>query len=88
MHSQGSIVSAHLLDRLIRDGHIVTSRNQDWTQKEDQQDLVMLVELVGAELFPSSIGLGVQESERIRKRKVQKVGCLALCGIHLTRWGI
>jgi len=70
------------------DGHIVTSRNQDWTQKEDQQDLVMLVELVGAELFPSSISLDVQESERIRKRKVQKVGCLALCGIHLARWGI
>jgi hypothetical protein len=26
-HSQGSVVSTHILDRLIRDGHIRTSRN-------------------------------------------------------------
>ena len=84
-HSQGSIVSTHLLDRLIKDGHIVTARNQDQNQnqKEDQQDLVMPVGLgVGVELFPFSIGPGVREGER-RKRKVQRVCCLALCGIHL-----
>jgi len=48
-HSQGSIVSTHLLDRLIRDGHIFTSRNQDPDQnpkEEDQQDLVMPLGLV------------------------------------------
>ncbi|KAH8093122.1 hypothetical protein BXZ70DRAFT_950158 [Cristinia sonorae] len=28
-HSQGSIVSTHLLDRLIREGHILTPRNVD-----------------------------------------------------------
>ena len=28
-HSQGSIVSTHLLDRLVGDGHIFTSRNLD-----------------------------------------------------------
>ena len=84
-HSQGSIVSTHLLDRLIKDGHIVTARNQDQNQdqKEDQQDLVMPVGLgVGVELFPSLIGLGVQEGER-REKKNQRVCCLALCGIHL-----
>ncbi|KAH9943640.1 hypothetical protein B0H21DRAFT_748321 [Amylocystis lapponica] len=28
-HSQGSIISTHLIDRLIRDGHILTSRSVD-----------------------------------------------------------
>lgn len=28
-HSQGSIVSTHLLDQLIREGHILTERNLD-----------------------------------------------------------
>ena len=83
-HSQGSIVSTHLLDRLIKDGHIVTLRNQDQNQKEEQQDLVIPVGLgVGVDLLPSSIGLGVQEGERRMQRKVQRVCCLALCGIHL-----
>ncbi|KAF9553354.1 hypothetical protein CPC08DRAFT_822347 [Agrocybe pediades] len=65
-HSQGSVVSTHLLDRLISDNHIITSRNQ-----------VMPMGM-GAESFPASIGLGDSA-----KRKVQRVCCLALCGIHL-----
>ena len=79
-HSQGSIVSTHLLDRLVRDGHIVTSRNQD--QDQNQQKLMMPVGLgVGpVEMFPSSMGVGVEGE---RRRKVQRVCCLALCGIHL-----
>ena len=85
-HSQGSIVSTHLLDRLIRDGHIATARDQDQDQDQNQnqnQDLVIPVGLgVGVELFPSPVGLGVQEDER-KRRKVQRVCCLALCGIHL-----
>jgi hypothetical protein len=41
---------------------------------------------VGAKLFPSLIGLGVQEGERRRRRrKVQALFCLALCGIHLCQ---
>lgn len=36
--------------------------------------------VVGVKLFPSSIGLVVQESERRKRRKVQRV----LCGIHLV----
>ena len=83
-------MSTHLLDRLIKDGHIVTLRNQDQNQnqKEEQQDLVIPVGLgVGVDLLPSSIGLGVQEGERRMQRrmqrKVQRVCCLALCGIHL-----
>ena len=78
-HSQRFITSTHLLDRLIRDGHVVTSRNQDPNQNKDQQDLVMPVGLgVEAEMFPASIGLGVESERR------ENVCCLALCGI---RWG-
>jgi hypothetical protein len=40
---------------------------------------------VGAKLFPSLIGLGVQEGERRRRRKMQALFCLALCGIHLRQ---
>ena len=43
-HSQGCVVSTHLLDRLIRDGHIITSNSQT----------VPLA--VGIESFPSAIG--------------------------------
>ena len=46
VHLQGSVVSTHLLDRLIKDGHIVTSQNQVQTRKEDQKDLVMPVGFV------------------------------------------
>ncbi|KAF8969681.1 hypothetical protein BDZ97DRAFT_213140 [Flammula alnicola] len=65
-HSQGSVVSTHLLDQLIKDNHIVTSRNQTMPMG------------TGAEAFPSAIGVG----DTVR-RKVQRVCCLALCGIHL-----
>jgi hypothetical protein len=34
-HSQGSIVSTHLLDRLIRDGHIRTHRSVEATIPAD-----------------------------------------------------
>lgn len=32
-HSQGCIVATHLLDRLVRDGHILTSRSVDTLAK-------------------------------------------------------
>ncbi|KAF9523697.1 hypothetical protein CPB83DRAFT_862502 [Crepidotus variabilis] len=47
-HSQGSVVSTHLLDRLIQDGHIVTSQSQTLPYGS------------GAESFPSAIGLAEQ----------------------------
>ncbi|PPR07240.1 hypothetical protein CVT26_012498, partial [Gymnopilus dilepis] len=98
-HSQGSVVSTHLLDRLITDGHIITSKNEhlQYTSsvptgsetegvKQSQSPLGM-----GAEVFPSAIGLGSQgdvaEGDNAnghgKRRKVQRVCCLALCGIHL-----
>ena len=70
-HSQGSIVSTHLLDRLIQDNHIITARNHDFTTSFG----------TGAETFPSAIGM--PETISRRKGKVQRVCCLALCGIHL-----
>ncbi len=53
-HSQGSVVSTHLLNRLIEEGHIVTA--------------------LSARAMPDEL-IGV--------RRVQRVCCLALCGIHL-----
>lgn len=53
-HSQGSIVSTHILDRLITDGHICTAPRDS------------------ANAPGSSI-----------TRPLQRVCCLALCGIHL-----
>lgn len=89
-HSQGSIVSTHLLDRLIRDGHIVTARNehehvgtatnQNQNEEQREQSVVSVGLGMGAVAFPSSVGVGVQGE---RRRKVQRVCCLALCGIHL-----
>ena len=70
-HSQGSIVSTHLLNRLIQDNHITTARNHDSTISFE----------TGAETFPSTIGM--PETISRGKSKVQRVCCMRLCGIHL-----
>jgi hypothetical protein len=70
-HSQGSIVSTHLLDRLIQDNHITTARNNDPTTSFG----------TGAETFPSAIGK--PETISRRKTKIQRICCVALCGVHL-----
>ena len=46
-HSQGSIVSTHLLHRLIQDNHITTSRNNDSIMSFG----------TGAETFPFAMGM-------------------------------
>ncbi|KAF8264922.1 hypothetical protein EI94DRAFT_1737298 [Lactarius quietus] len=63
-HSQGSIVSTHLLDRLIHDKHIKTSRTAS-----------DLLASASAALHPGGTSHAAP--------KVQRVCCLALCGIHL-----
>ncbi|KAJ3482644.1 hypothetical protein NLJ89_g12126 [Agrocybe chaxingu] len=82
-HSQGSIVSTHLLDRLIADRHIVTSRNHPIADPlgggSGVDSLVGLSEATGQS---EATGLGMSGTER-RRRKVQRVCCLAMCGIHL-----
>lgn len=66
-HSQGSVVSTHLLDRLIRDKHIRTTRNTS----------SMGAEAVTGASTSSFSAAGVPAG------KPQKICCLALCGIHL-----
>lgn len=63
-HSQGSVVSTHLLDRLIADKHIRTAQNS--------------VVAGPASSFPAAAGM-----ETAPAPKVQRVCCLAMCGIHL-----
>ena len=67
-HSQGSIVSTHLIDSLIRDGHVVTSSTENVGKQAGQ----------GAEGVPD----GSWASEpNVQGR--QRICCLNLCGIHL-----
>lgn len=63
-HSQGSVVSTHLLNRLIRDRHIRTSKSSSV--------------ISAAASSASAAGVSV-----VPVPKLQKVCCLALCGIHL-----
>ncbi|KAJ2918774.1 hypothetical protein MD484_g1593, partial [Candolleomyces efflorescens] len=63
-HSQGSVVSTHLLNRLIQDKLIYTRPEDAPISAEDS--------------FPSDVGISMPS-----ERKLQRVCCLALCGIHL-----
>ena len=71
-HSQGSIVSAHLVDLLIRDGHIVTSTST--TENVTQQASDIAAQTMG--------GVWVSASESSAKGR-QRICCLSLCGVHL-----
>lgn len=67
-HSQGSIVSTHLVDLLIRDGHIITSATGNVGKQADNSTTEALD------------GVCALESS---SRGQQQVCCLSLCGIHL-----
>ncbi len=79
-HSQGSIVSTHLLDRLIRDGHIVTRKNIDAVRGDALKNIAMAV---GEGGVVGGVGAGAAGADGAATREVQRVCCLALCGIHL-----
>ncbi|KAG6878018.1 hypothetical protein C0993_000799 [Termitomyces sp. T159_Od127] len=86
-HSQGSIVSTHLLDRLIQDGHIRTSR----TVKVSHTGAVAQTALDATESVFGTAGAfplhlpapSVSHLEASKHLRPQRVCCLALCGIHL-----
>lgn len=105
-HSQGTVVSTHILDRLLRDGHIVTSPPPDPTPTSSpsvtpsnsaDRKLATAVSTSGPHLnaIVSSSGLSGRtgapspapppnvSGSATQQRKVQRVCCLALCGIHL-----
>ncbi|KAI0798209.1 hypothetical protein C8Q75DRAFT_708864 [Abortiporus biennis] len=65
-HSQGSIISIHLLDKLIQEGHILTPRNVD------------ILSSTAAAIAPGGTPPSLASSSRM-----QRICCLALCGIHL-----
>ncbi|KAI5117815.1 hypothetical protein M0805_004945 [Coniferiporia weirii] len=68
-HSQGSIVSTHLISQLIADGHIRTAH-----KKTDAMTAV------AANVASGSGGIAGMPPT---VRNVQRICCLALCGIHL-----
>jgi hypothetical protein len=68
-HSQGSIVSTHLLDRLIHDKHIRTTRSVTTTI-----DAAEALARGGVNAVPSVQSIPIAP---------QKICMLALCGIHL-----
>ena len=71
-HSQGSIVSTHLVDLLIRDGHVITSAST--MEKVAQQ--------AGNPVIQAADGVWVSASESSPKGR-QQICCLSLCGVHL-----
>jgi len=69
-HSQGSIVSTQLLDRLIQKGHIHIGRNWEMVQR-------------ATEIVLDANCLPLPPDAMTQRRSKQRVCCLALCGIHL-----
>ncbi|KAH7909487.1 hypothetical protein BJ138DRAFT_1102638 [Hygrophoropsis aurantiaca] len=88
-HSQGSVVATHILDRLVRDGHLWTGVDAG-TSSEDQGDAVVQG---GVGVAASDTGMGrsspnstptsTWNRKNIRDRKPQRICCLAMCGVHL-----
>jgi len=71
-HSQGSIVSTHLVDLMLRDGHVTTSAST--SEKATQQ--------TGNTTIESADGVLVSPSEYSVEGR-QRICCLSLCGVHL-----
>ncbi|KAH7882583.1 hypothetical protein F5I97DRAFT_1939240 [Phlebopus sp. FC_14] len=73
-HSQGSVVSTHLLDRLIAHRHIRTARNNNGADASVPPPSCS---------SSSSGGVVASGSTIPETRPPQRICCLALCGIHL-----
>ena len=74
-HSQGSIVSTHLIHKLLQDGHI---RTGPCSGSGPDAKKGAALDVMGMAVSASSGGVvGVEDTRE------QRVCCLALCGIHL-----
>jgi hypothetical protein len=94
-HSQGTIVSTHILDRLIRDGHLHTIALTDpptggpsTPASQERADLAAAASTSGPGINvlvnPDAVAQSaVGQVAQAGKRRPQRVCCLALCGIHL-----
>lgn len=78
-HSQGSIVSAHLIDRLIRDEHIRPSATPESTTSN--LGAAMTAATAATEAVTAG---GSAPAAGPGPSKTQRICCLALCGIHST----
>lgn len=68
-HSQGSIVSTHLISRLIAEGHIRTKKTLDG-----------MTNLANASTIPGAVSGPIADPA---SPGPQRICCLSLCGIHL-----
>jgi hypothetical protein len=92
-HSQGSVVSTHLLDRLYRDQHLWTRKSEqaharrteaaspepDKAQKDSNPSQKVSTTFTSAD----EMNIAPAATSPPQRRKHQRVLCLALCGIHL-----
>jgi hypothetical protein len=79
-HSQGSVASTMLLDRLIGEGHICTSPASAPLGVSGQSSGLPIN--MDAGIIPEGSGSNSQAGEK-RAEKYQRVCLLAMCGIHL-----
>ena len=69
-HSQGSVVSTHLVDLLIRDRHVITSATENVGKQADD----------GTTHFMDGVSTTASGSSAKGR---QQICCLSLCGVHL-----
>jgi hypothetical protein len=74
-HSQGSVVSTHLLDRLIRDGHLRPPRSPG--------EATAAAAATTAASGGSGSAAAASLARAASSASPQRICCLALCGIHL-----
>lgn len=70
-HSQGSVVSTHLLDRLIRDGHVRVPPPS------------LPTSAVGAGVAGATEAAASALVGKVVGGEWQRICCVALCGIHM-----
>jgi hypothetical protein len=81
-HSQGSIVSAHLIDRLIKDGLIRPSITPESAETMASAAAAAATEAAAIATEAVTAG-GSAPVVGHGPSKPQRICCLALCGIHL-----
>uniref|UniRef100_A0A8H7XJY9 YMC020W-like alpha/beta hydrolase domain-containing protein n=1 Tax=Psilocybe cubensis TaxID=181762 RepID=A0A8H7XJY9_PSICU len=81
-HSQGSVVAAHLVDRLFADGVLVSGVHASGHGHGEEEQGDGVVHSALGVVDPGASAIGVPPPPR-KGRTAQRVCLLAMCGIHL-----